>query len=165
MGGDMGKRHLPAVAVFGLLLCLGSVAQAHDPQRIRSAPDVNEFLAHSDQHGPQTGHLPATRNNVDLVAKLRLTSLEGGIADVGYFKGFAYLNAWSPNCPDGGGVNAVDVRGPENPSKVGFLAANSNEYPGEGVHVMEVHTPYFDGDLLFRTAKFAVGLPAARAYE
>jgi hypothetical protein len=144
----MGRRHFAVLAVFVLAVGLGGVAQAHNPQRIRSAPDINEFLAHSDQHGPQTGHLPPTRHNVDLVAKLRLTSLESGIADVGYFKGFAYLNAWSPNCPDGGGVNVVDVRKPKNPRKVGFIAARQGEYPGEGVHVMEVHTPYFDGDLL-----------------
>lgn len=102
----------------------------------------------ADQHGPTTGHLPAGSRNVRLISKLRLTDIEGGIADVGYFKGFAYLNAWGPNCPNGGGVHVVDVRDPERPTKVGFLPALPNEFPGEGIHVMSVNTPSFRGDLL-----------------
>lgn len=144
----MGTRRYAVLVVLGLLLGAGGVAQAHDPTRIDSAPDTGEFLEHMHQHGAQDGHLPATRRNVDLVSKLRLTSLESGIADVGYFKGFAYLNAWSPNCPDGGGVNVVDVRDPKEPEKAGFIPARLGEYPGEGVHVMEVDTPFFEGDLL-----------------
>ncbi len=143
----MGKRHLTLLAVFALVMSLGGVAQAHHPEDIEGNEDINAFLEHG-QHGGLTGHLPATQQNVDLVGKLELTTLTGGIADVGYFKGFAYLNAWAPNCPSGGGVHVVDISDPTNPTAAGFLQANTNEHPGEGIHVMEVHTASFDGDLL-----------------
>jgi hypothetical protein len=104
------------------------------------------------QHGAQDGHLPAGSKNVKLIGKLELTNLVDGIADVGYFKGYAYLNAWGPNCASvggsGAGVHVVDVRKPSAPTKVGFLPAESNGYPGEGVHVMSVNTRFFKGDLL-----------------
>jgi hypothetical protein len=102
----------------------------------------------ADQHGTTADHLPPSSANVKLVSKLELTDLNGGIADVGYFKGFAYLNAWGPHCPGGGGVHVVDVRDPKNPVKVGFLPAETNAFPGEGIHVMSVNTPFFHGDLL-----------------
>jgi hypothetical protein len=145
----MGKRHVALLAVIGLVFGLESAAQAsHRADQIRSAPDSDVQPRHRMQHPSQTDHLPATRHNVDLVAKLRLTTEDDGIADVGYFKGFAYLNAWAPNCPNGGGVHVVDMRKPKNPQKVGFIPARQGEYPGEGVHVMEVDTPFFEGDLL-----------------
>ena len=145
------KRSLTVLTVLMALLLamtMTGVASAHDPDEIDGGQDINEFLLHSDQHGPLTGHLPPTQKNVQLVSKLELTSLESGIADVGYFKGYAYLNAWAPNCPNGGGVHVVDVRDTANPRAVGFLAAKPNEYPGEGIHVMHVDTPSFTGDLL-----------------
>ena len=142
------KRYLTALVAFLLAMAGMGVAQAHDPDEIDSGEDVNDFLLHSDQHGPLTGHLPPTQSNVELVGKLELTNLESGIADVGYFDGYAYLNAWAPNCPNGGGVHVVDVRDPTDPQVVGFLPANSNEYPGEGLHIMHVDTPSFTGDIL-----------------
>jgi hypothetical protein len=143
------KRSLTVLTAFLLAMTvMGAAAYAHDPNEINSGEDVNDFLLHSDQHGPLTGHLPPTQRNVELVGKLELTGLESGIADVGYFNGHAYLNAWSPNCPNGGGVHVVDVSDPRNPQKVGFLPAKANEYPGEGLHVMHVDTPSFTGDLL-----------------
>jgi hypothetical protein len=45
-------------------------------------------------------------------------------------------------------VHVVDVRDPANPVKIGFIPSLRGEFPGEGVHVMEVHTPSFDGDIL-----------------
>lgn len=151
--------------IAGLALVIGSTATA----TAGDVPDPGDPGPSSDgtgdlnpthgQHGPMTGHLPPTQNNVDLVSKLELTTLEGGIADVGYFKGFAYLNAWAPNCPDGGGVHVVDVRDPADPQQVGFLPANLNEFPGEGIHVMEVHTPFFDGDLLLHNNEACTGDP------
>jgi len=142
------KRYLTVLMAFLLAMMVMGVAYAHDPDEIDSGEDVNDFLLHSAQHGPLTGHLPPTQKNVELVSKLELTTLESGIADVGYFNGYAYLNAWAPNCPNGGGVHVVDVRDPANPQAVGFLPARSNEYPGEGIHVMHVDTPSFTGDLL-----------------
>ncbi|TDO35148.1 hypothetical protein EV643_12434 [Kribbella sp. VKM Ac-2527] len=142
------RRSLTVLMAFLLATTATGAAYAHDPDEIKSGEDVNDFLLHSDQHGPLTGHLPPTQKDVELVSKLELTDLESGIADVGYFNDHAYLNAWAPNCPNGGGVHVVDVGNPAEPRKVGFLAANPNEYPGEGIHVMHVDTPYFTGDLL-----------------
>jgi hypothetical protein len=105
-----------------------------------------------EQHGGPGGHLPAGSRNVDLVSKLRLTSRESGIADVGYFDGFAYLNASSPECSANGGagtgVHVVDVRNRSNPRKVAFIPAHANSYQGEGIHVVRADTPFFEGDML-----------------
>jgi hypothetical protein len=143
----MRKRHLGVVLALALTTLIAGAAQAHIPPQPTDNEEVNSALEHG-QHGPLSGHLPPTQRNVDLVSKLELTTLEGGIADVGYFKGFAYLNRWYPHCPNNAGVAVVDIRDPNNPQEVGFLPANTNEVPGEGVHVMEVHTPFFDGDIL-----------------
>jgi hypothetical protein len=95
-----------------------------------------------DQHAGVDGHLPPTRHNVNLVGKVDLTEVDGGVADVGYFEGFAYLNAFSPECAgrspesQGTGVHVVDVRDPSNPTKVGFLPAEPNSYVGEGISVI-----------------------------
>jgi hypothetical protein len=106
----------------------------------------------ADQHGPTTGHLPPGSKNVKLVSKLRLTDQESGIADVSYFNGFAYLNAWGPECVSNGGagtgVHVVDIRNRSNPQKVGFIPAHPNNFPGEGVHIARVSTPFFRGDML-----------------
>ena len=144
----MRRRHLTGLMALALVLSVAGIAQAHPRHPVTSNEDINQVLDPDGQHGPLIGHLPPTQHNVDLVGKLRLTNLEGGIADVGYFKGFAYLNAWAPHCPGGGGVHVVDVRDPSNPVKVGFLPAETNAFPGEGIHVMEVNTPFFQGDLL-----------------
>jgi hypothetical protein len=102
--------------------------------------------------GQMEDHLGPIQHNVRLVSALELvTPQRDGIADVGYFKGFAYLAARDSDpadCPAAGGVHVVDIRDPKNPVKIGFLPSLPGEFPGEGVHVMEVHTPFFDGDIL-----------------
>jgi len=95
----------------------------------------------SVQHDAEGGHLPASSKNVELVGKIQLTDVDGGIADVGYHKGYAYLNAFSSECAgragaQGTGVHVVDVRDPANPQKVAFLPSEANSYQGEGVHVI-----------------------------
>ena len=143
------KRYLIGLASLTLALTATGIAQAH-PDLDGSEGD--SIVADRHQHGGPGEHLPPTQHNVDLVSKLDLTTpTQDGIADVGYFKGFAYLNARDSDpadCPTAGGVHVVDVRDPSNPVKVGFLQANPGEFPGEGIHVMEVHTPHFDGDIL-----------------
>jgi len=153
------KRHLSVVMALALTTLIAGAAQAHIPPQPNNNEDINSALEHA-QHGPLTGHLPPTQRNVELVSKLRLTNVESGIADVGYFKGFAYLANRHPDttgpCATAGGVHVVDVRDPSSPEKVGFLASNNNEFPGEGVHVMEVDTPFFDGDLLLHNNEACV---------
>jgi hypothetical protein len=106
----------------------------------------------AEQHGGLGGHLPAGSKNVKLIGKLRLTDRESGIADVGYFNGFAYLNASSPECAANGGagtgVHVVDVRNRSNPTKVAFIPAHANSFQGEGIHVVRADTPFFKGDML-----------------
>ncbi|MGH2527770.1 MAG: LVIVD repeat-containing protein [Actinomycetota bacterium] len=102
--------------------------------------------------GSATAQEPGSRN-VEVLGKLRLTNVEGGIADVGYFGGFAYLNAFAPECAGqpgaaGTGVHIVDVRDPANPAKVGFIPAHTNSFVGEGIHIVHAETPSFTGDLL-----------------
>ena len=47
------------------------------------------------QHGPTTGHLPASSKNVERVGKLDLTNVEGGISDVAAFGNYAYLGTYN----------------------------------------------------------------------
>ena len=110
------------------------------------------------QHGPSMDHLPAVRENVELVGKLAMsTPLEfrfdpatgqpdpteppvvpGQIADLAVYKGFAYLNSWSePSCKRGG-VFVVDISDPKAPRQVGFLPAAENTRHGEGAHVITI---------------------------
>jgi hypothetical protein len=126
----MRRGYLVVVAAFSLAINMGATATA--------------------QVGP--GHLPPGSLNVNLVSKLQLTDAADGIADVGYFKGYAYLNAWAPACQSeggpGAGVHIVDIRDPANPVKVGFLPAHPNSHPGEGIHITHAETPFFTGDIL-----------------
>ena len=122
------KRHLIVLFVLSFVLGSAGISQA------------------------QMDHLGPVQHNVELVGELDLTTEnQAGIADVGYFKGFAYLAARDStpaDCPTAGGVHVVDVRDPANPVKIGFIPSLRGEFPGEGIHVMEVHTPSFDGDIL-----------------
>jgi len=90
---------------------------------------------------------------MELVSKLKLTDVEGGIADVAAFKNYAYLNAFSPECAGrpgaaGTGVHIVDISDPSDPDKVAFIPAHANSYVGEGIHVVHASTPSFTGDIL-----------------
>jgi hypothetical protein len=148
------RKLITFLVAVGLVMVPGAAFGVPD----RTGYDPVDGPPVEDQHGTSQDHLPASSANVNLVSKLRLTNEESGIADVGYFKGYAYLNAWAPECPGGGGVHVVDVRDPRNPVKVGFLPAETNAFPGEGIHIMEVNTPFFQGDLLL-TNNEACALP------
>ncbi|MDP9442047.1 MAG: hypothetical protein M3P34_07720, partial [Actinomycetota bacterium] len=125
-----------------------------------SIDPVDGPVTHDDQHGSETGHLPASSKNVELVGRLDLTTIEGGIADVAAFGNFAYLNAWGPECVSrgggGGGVHVVDISNPASPVKVGFLPAPANSYPGEGVHVMR----FGSKDILVHNNEICANTPA-----
>jgi len=125
------------------MFALGPVsALAHHPKGTPQSTDPVDGPVSSGrvQHGGTDGHLPASSRNVALVGKLKLTAKEGGIADVGSFGDYAYLNAWNPECAShggaGAGVHVVDISDPANPDKVGFLPAEPNSCPGEGISIV-----------------------------
>jgi hypothetical protein len=152
----MRRRYLAlAVAFLVAALFIPGVAVAH-PEHGPVFHDPVDGPAETSQskleHPGGPGHLPPGSHNMQLVSKLKLTSVEGGIADVAVFGNFAYLNAFSPECKSRGGagtgVHVVDVSNPATPSKVGFIAAHDNSFVGEGIHVVHASTPSFTGDIL-----------------
>lgn len=146
------RKTVGVLSIAGLL-ALSSIGVAgasngsKDSSRRRREPAQRIVGPVGMQHGDDDAHLPASNENMKLVSKLRLTDQAGGIADVSYHKGFAYVAAWTPECPNGG-VHIVNVRKPRNPRKVAFAASPETDRPGEGVHVMSVNTRKFKGDLL-----------------
>ena len=111
------------------------------------------------QHGPETGHLPPSSQNVRLMGQAAIPGtdeFEGIVSDVGYLKSrrfghFAYLGEHSggrpsPECR--GGVHVFDINNPRNPQLVNFLESPPDTYVTEGVHAMHVNTDSFTGDIL-----------------
>jgi hypothetical protein len=148
----MPKRYLSLLLAVGLIFASGAIAAAHHPEGPGSHgwddyDPVDGPRAHEEdkgQHGEPGGHLPPSSQNVELVGVEELTNVSGGIADVGYYKGYAYLNAFAPECAgrtgaQGTGVHVVDVSNPNNPNKVAFLPSEPNSYQGEGIHVVTLN--------------------------
>ncbi|MEU6375216.1 PA domain-containing protein [Streptomyces sp. NPDC046909] len=138
-----------AAALFVTTALAGS-AQAHDGVSATDGAIDNAAATHGhDQHGGSGGHLPATQKNVRLVSKLKLSNVvEGKIADVGVFKGYAYLASWGGVGCDNTGVHVVDIRKPSLPKEVGFIPAPAGSAPGEGIQTVHISTPSFNGDIL-----------------
>jgi hypothetical protein len=121
------------------------IALGYDP--------VDGPLPAAAEHPGGPGHLEPGSRNMEMLSKLRLTDIDGGIADVAAFGDFAYLNASSPECADreggtGTGVHVVDISDPSDPDKVAFIPAHANSFLGEGIHVVRASTPWFEGDML-----------------
>ena len=147
--------------IAGLALIVGSTSagatSGTEPDRQIShgsevGPDDGAAKNHLDQHGPSTGHLPGSSENVELLGALRLTSFEGDISDVSALqtadgRWFAYLGNWGAHCPTGG-VHVVDITDPANPVRAGFLNSGGFGYVTEGVHALHVETSDFAGDIL-----------------
>ena len=141
----MGLRLRLRFVIAAMVAALVAMTVAPAGASPGTPPDpVDGPVADDHQHGEVTGHLPASSRNVELVGRVDLTTADGGIADVAAFGNFAYLNAWGPECVSrggqGGGVHVVDISDPARPTKVAFLPAEPNSYPGEGVHVMRFGT-------------------------
>jgi hypothetical protein len=105
------------------------------------------------EHPGGPGHLPPGSENMELVGKLDLTSVDGGIADVAAFGNYAYLNKFSPECVSNGGsgtgVEIVDISDPANPVDLpGRIASHPNSFVGEGIHIVHADTAFFTGDIL-----------------
>ena len=132
------RKLLPRAATVGaaaaMLLVLASVAggapaRPSPADRAPSSIDTGDvFPGRAGQHGPMTGHLPGSSENVELIGELEPTVpfgpiVEGQIADLAVFKDFAYLNSWNePTCTKGG-FYVVDIRDPRNPRQVAFEPA------------------------------------------
>jgi hypothetical protein len=89
---------------------------------------------------------------VEVVGKAKAQGVvPGRIADVGFFGDYAYLAAFdpleNPECQDGG-VYVFDIKNLEEPRQVGFIPAAKGTYVGEGIQVIHVDTPRYEGDVL-----------------
>ncbi|WP_129664607.1 LVIVD repeat-containing protein [Phytoactinopolyspora endophytica] len=152
------------VAVSGVILALGfasaSAHPGHDdgieprpgPHAAGQPDDVVSKNNIHDQHGPSSGHLPGSVENVELISSLRLTSFEEDISDVSALqtadgRWFAYVGDWGAHC-ETGGVRIVDFTDPENPTRAGNLNSPGFGYVTEGLQALSVDTAQFSGDLL-----------------
>jgi LVIVD repeat len=119
------------------------------PEARGAALAVETVVQHHDhKHAGARGHLGATQANVELVSTLALRNGPSKrIADVGVWRGHAYLGAWGGACASNG-VHVVDIRNPARPKKVAFIAARRGSYPGEGVQALHLDTASFRGDVL-----------------
>src|ERR671922_2432298 len=116
---------------------------------------------HHEQHGPSTGHLPGSVDQVEVVGKLKLTNQVGDVSDVSAMATtsdgtwYAYLGNWggfdarnqTPAC-NSGGVHVVDISNPASPVKVGFLNAGGTGYQTEGIQALHIDTSAYSGDIL-----------------
>ena len=108
----------------------------------------------SDQHGTPANHLPAVRENIDVVGRLTVDTPEefrtdehplpveeGQIADLAIYKQAAYLNSWAEPAEEDdtchrGGFFSVDISNPASPQQLAFVPALPETYHGEGAHVV-----------------------------
>src|SRR6266508_2422721 len=147
------RRWATLAAAMALSLTVTGVAAA-DPAPVTAVDDDGVLDSavdthHHHQHGGTAGHLPATNQNVRLVAKAAVSqALPGRVADVGVFGNYAYLAAfWEPSCQKGG-VYVFDIADVTKPKQINFIRTSNDSYVGEGVQVIHVDTPKFNGDLL-----------------
>jgi hypothetical protein len=136
------------VAVVVAAVALGG-SDSTTPEGKGSVLSVSPVVQHHDhKHAGARGHLAATQSNVDLVSTLALKNGPSKrIADVGVWRGHAYLGVWGGQCTKNG-VHVVDIRNPARPKKVAFVAARRGSYPGEGVQALRLDTAAFRGDVL-----------------
>jgi hypothetical protein len=141
-----------ALLALALIFALASIgtALAHDGANSSDGAIDNAKITHRHhQHGPASGHLPATSSNVQLVSKLALKNVEPDkIADVGVFNGYAYLAAWGGASCKYNGVHVVDIRNPAAPKEAAFIQAKEGSAPGEGIQALHIDTASFEGDIL-----------------
>ncbi|MGH2656299.1 MAG: LVIVD repeat-containing protein [Actinomycetota bacterium] len=142
---------MPLVAAASLaatMLVPSASAHTRPPPGSDVAGDDFYYNHHAHaQHGPETGHLPGSVENVELVGKRKLTNQEGDISDVSALGSFAYLGDWGAKCQTGG-VHIVDFSDPSNPTKVGFLNAGGTGYQTEGIQALHIDTTEYTGDIL-----------------
>jgi hypothetical protein len=165
-GTKRGRLALVSALAFALALLPNlALGAAAPPPGGHSQDDfaADDFYDHHhhEQHGPSTGHLPGSVDQVDLVGKLKLTNQVGDITDVSAMATtsdgtwYAYLGDWggfdarnqTPAC-NSGGVHIVDISNPASPVKVGFLNAGGTGYQTEGIQALHIDTDEYTGDIL-----------------
>jgi hypothetical protein len=139
------------LTAFAAAMVIGPPASAHH-SRVVLGDSVVRAVGDDHQHGSATGHLRASKRNVQLVGKLKLTNFEGDISDVSALqtsdgRWFAYLGDWAANCATGG-VHVVNFTNPAKPVSAGFLDSGGSGYVTEGVHALRIDTAAFTGDIL-----------------
>ena len=142
-------RWVIAILMATSLLTVGiALADRLDEEGvIDSGAEVHGHVHH--QHGGSAGHLPASSKNVQLIGKMNINQdFEGRVADVGVLGNYAYLGAFNERDCQKGGVYVFDISNPAAPKQINFIRAANNSYVGEGVQVIKVTTPTFNGDLL-----------------
>jgi hypothetical protein len=142
------------LAVAAALLLGAAPASAHDEVWVDdgvldSGKETHNH--HSQQHGEEEGHLPASSENVTKISNLDLFADEeepGRIADVSAYGNYAYLTAfWEPEC-DRGGVYIVDISDPAAPEFVSLVPSHRGTFSGEGSQVIHLETAHFSGEIL-----------------
>lgn len=139
------RKILLALACAGALTG-GTVAGASPPPGWTEDGPIDD----EQQHGAVTGHLPGSSSNVELLGKLKLTNVRGGITDVAVLGNTAFLGAWRQECPSkgAGGFYAVDIKNPASPVLLADVRVAPGSYVSEGVHAIKVDTDFFEGGLL-----------------
>jgi hypothetical protein len=116
-----------------------------------------------DQHGPGTDHLlgPGASGDIEFVGRADLTDTPGRVADLAVDprENYVYAANWGElKCADNseaGGINnpdagawVVDISDPSDPKEVGFIPHSQDSRPGEGMHVIQLTTKFFNGYVL-----------------
>lgn len=162
----MSRRSRFAIALAGVLAVASAGGTlAGQPALVDGARDSGLDIhgeAHG-QHGTTAGHLIDGSDNVELIGQLTVAdAAEGKVADVAIWNGFAYLGSYAqdtctnPENVVDGGVYVIDIGGgdsggsPSNPVEIGFIQSHQDTFVGEGVQVISLDTPKFEGDLLLQ---------------
>lgn len=149
---SLRSMHVALALVLSFAFVPAASAHIPSPPQPTSAEDTGPD-DEGHQHGEEDGHLAPSRRAMELVGKVQLTNIPGGISDVSANPAgtHAFLNTFSSECPSNGGtgngVHVVDITDPANPVKIGFMPMHPNSRPGEGAHVIYVDTRSFTGDI------------------
>jgi catechol 2,3-dioxygenase-like lactoylglutathione lyase family enzyme len=136
-----------ALLIIGATVAIARPGSPSDDGAIDSAKSVHGHK-HA-QHGGDVGHLAPTSENVDLVSSLKLKNVVAEkIADVGVFKGYAYLAAWGVVTCKYNGVHVANIKNPAAPKEIAFIPSKEGSYPGEGVQALHIDTAAYNGDIL-----------------
>jgi hypothetical protein len=151
------NRTTRALVGLGLTLAVtlsAGIVAAH-PEHPDPTHPGQDLLGHH-QHGGDDGHLPPVRRNVRLVGKLDLfgeAEQPGRVADVAAYGNYAYLGSFrEPACDtQENGVYVIDISNPAQPTEAGFIPTTPQSWVGEGVQILDMETPAFDGQVLIHS--------------